>query len=195
MNKVAKYGSVGILLFTLLACSAFPSGRGEEPSGKLETRIFWVLDGEMSAESAEMYLERYLFPTSLAAMLWMDFSVRGDEIRLDTAGGYRIVRKQRVLAETVDSLAVYGYDLIVDVTLPAEAPERGSREGYEVRFSYPGAADPGSGSSAAAVNPQPLQQALIAGIRDDGRSAGKARVEQIEYLGAGRFTATVSIGD
>jgi hypothetical protein len=128
-------------------------------------------------------------------MLWTDFAVRGDEIRLDTAGGYRIVRKQRVLAETVDSLGVYGYDLIVDVTLPAEAPERGRPERYEVRFSYPGAVDPGSESSPAAVNPQPLQQALIAGIRDDGRSEGKARVEQIEYLGAGRFTATVSVGD
>ena len=232
MNKVTKYIPIGILIFIFLSGPAFPSGRAEEPAGKQEARVFWILDGTMSAESAEMFLERYLFPTSLALMLWTEFSLQGQEVRFDTWGGYRVVRKQRVLAQPLGEYTVYGYDLIIDVTRPAEgrpaqgrpaeAPGSGARpasrrtafgekqESYVVRFSYPESADPGSGSPPLAgvqqgvrpsgvqpssVLPQPLEQALLAGIKADGRPTGKARVEQIEYLGSGRFRAMVLVGD
>jgi len=200
MNKVARYISASVLIFILLSCSAFPSGRAEEPTGKQEARVFWILDGTMSSESAEMFLERYLLPTSLAAMLWTEFSLHGDEVRFDTGAGYRIVRKQRVLAESVGGYTVYGYDLIIDITRPSEWPGSGARpasrrttESYVVQFSYPGSSD--SGVRPSGVLPQPLQQALLAGISEDSRSTGKARVEQIEYLGSGRFRATVLVGD
>jgi len=198
MNNVTRYSTISVLIFVLLSCSAFSSGRVEEPSGKREARVFWILDGSLSTESAEMFLERYLFPTSAAAMLWTEFHVRADDVRFDTLGGYRIVRKQRVLAEPVGTYLVYGYDLIIDVTRPAEGrraegPDSRSLKTYDVRFSYPEAADAGSPSQP--VLPQPLEQALLAGIRTDGRASGKARVERIEYLGAGRFKATVRIGD
>ena len=201
MNQVIKYISISALIFLLLACSAFSSGRVEEPAGRQEARVFWVLDGSMSPESAEMFLERYLFPTSLATMLWTDFTLQGGQVRLDTEGGYRILRKQRVSAEAIDGYTVYGYDLILDVTWPAEArtaAEPGSRtvKTYVVRFSYPEAADGGfAGSQPKGVLPQPLEQALLAGIRKDGRASGKGRVDSIEYLGSGRFEATVLIGN
>ncbi len=196
MNKITKYISVAVLLFILLSCSVFPSGRVEEPSGRQETRVFWVLDGSMSAESAEMFLERYLLPTSVAAMLWSEFSLQGNEVRFDTQGGYRVVHKQRVLTEPIGAYAVHGYDLIIDVTYPAKSRAQGRTAlgekpaSYVVRFSYPESADSGS-----TVFPQPLQQALLAGIREDGRPSGKARVESVEYLGSGRFRATVLVGD
>ncbi len=198
MNKTIKCIPVGVLIFTLLSCSAFPSGRVEEPKGKQETRVFWILDGTMSPESAEMFLERYLFPTSLATMLWTDFTLRGDEARFETGGGYRIVRKQRALAQSFGAYTVYGYDLIIDITVPAGAPASRTVKSYEVQFSYAESADSSdqpSGSQAKAVLPQPLEQALLAGIREDGRSTGKARVEGIDYLGSGRFKATVLIAD
>ena len=213
MNQVIKYISISALIFVLLACSAFSSGRVEEPSGKQEAQVFWVLDGSMSAESAEMFLERYLFPTSLATMLWTDFTLQGGQVRLDTEGGYRIVRKQRVLAEAIDGYTVYAYNLILDVTRPAEgwpaqarqaegrsavAPGNRTVESYVVRFSYPEAAEAGSGLSGSqpkGVLPQPLEQALLAGIKKDGRASGKGRVERVEYLGSGRFEATVLIGN
>jgi hypothetical protein len=222
MNKVTKYIPIGVLIFIFLSGPAFPSGRAEEPAGKQEARVFWILDGTMSAESAEMFLERYLFPTSLALMLWTEFSLQGQEVRFGTSGGYRVVRKQRVLAEPLGEYAVYGYDLIIDVTRPAEATGSGARpasrrtafgeksegrtpESYVVQFSYPESADSGSGPPPKAgvqhgvrpsgVLPQPLEQALLAGIKADGRPTGKARVEQIEYLGSGRFRATVLVGD
>ena len=208
MNKVSKYLPISALVFILLACSGFSSGRVEEPSGKQTARMYWVLDASMSAESAEMFLERYLFPTSLVTMLWTDFTLQGGEVRLDTLGGYRIVRKQQVLAEPLGGYTIYGYDLIIDVTHPAEgrpaqgrpaaAPSSRKVETYVVRFSYPEAGDTGSGPSGSqpgGVLPQPLEQALLAGIRKDGRASGKGRVERIEYLGSGRFEATVLIGD
>lgn len=237
MNKVTKYIPIGVLIFIFLSGPAFPSGRAEEPAGKQEARVFWILDDTMSAESAEMFLERYLFPTSLALMLWTEFSLQGQEVRFGTSGGYRVVRKQRVLTEPLGEYTVYGYDLIIDVTCPAEgrpaqarpaeATGSGARpassrtafgeksegrtpESYVVRFSYPESADSGSGSQPKAgvqhgvwpsgarpsgVLPQPLEQALLAGIKADGRPTGKARVEQIGYLGSGRFRATVLVGD
>ena len=201
MNQVIKYISISVFIFVLLACSAFSSSRVEEPSGKQEAQAFWVVDGSMSAESAEMFLERYLFPTSLATMLWTDFTLQGGQVRFDTEGGYRIVRKQRVLAEAIDGYTVYGYNLTLDVTRPAEgrsqaAPGSRTVASYVVRFSYPAAADGGlSGSHSKGVLPQPLEQALLAGIRKDGRTSGKGRVDRIEYLGSGRFEATVLIGN
>jgi len=189
--------SISILIFTLFCSSAFASGRGEEPADKGEVRVFWVLDGSMSAESAGMFLERFLFPTSLTVMLWTEFSLEGDEVRFDTRGGYRIVRKQRVLAESIGAYTVYGYDMIIDLTNSAEprAPKGRTQKTCLVQFSYPESADSSSGSPTQAVLPQPLEQALLAGIREDGRTSGMARVEQVEYLGAGRFTAAVLVGD
>jgi hypothetical protein len=202
MEKVTIRLSISILIFTLLSFSVFPSGRAEEPTGKQETRMFWVLDGSMSTESAEMFLERYLFPTSLAVILWTEYTLVGKEVRFDTRGGYRIVRKQRVLAESIGAYTVYGYDLIIDVTWPAEAwpaearaPKGRTQKTYVVQFSYPESAASSSGSPPKAVLPQPLEQALLAGIREDGRTHGRARVEQVEYLGAGRFRAAVLVGD
>ena len=198
MNKTIKCIPIGVLIFTLLSCSAFPSGRVEEPKGKQETRVFWIVDGTMSPESAEMFLERYLFPTSLATMLWTDFTIQGDEVSFETRGGYRIVRKQRVLEQAIGAYTVYGYNLIIDVTLPAAAPTSRTVKSYVVQFSYAESADTGNQSASSpskAVLPQPLEQALLAGIREDGRSSGKARVGQIDYLGSGRFRATVLIAD
>jgi hypothetical protein len=196
MNKVSKLVPSGILLFILLSCSAFPAGRVEQPAGKQEARVYWILDGTMSAESAEMYLERYLFPTSLALMLWTEFTAQRDEVRFDTLTGYRVVRKQRVLSESIGTYTVYGYDLIIDIVRPdgrTPAQQRAADRAattYDLQFSYPESVDAGS-----AVLPQPLEQALLAGIRQDGRSSGRARVERIEYLGSGRFTATVLVAD
>jgi hypothetical protein len=193
MNKVIKYISISALIFVLLTCSVFSSGRVEEPAGKQEVQVFWVLDGSMSAESSEMFLERYLFPTSLATMLWTDFTIQGGQVHFDTEAGYRIVRKQRVLADELDDYTVYGYDLILDVLRPA-GPGGRTVESYIVRFSYPEAGGL-SGSQPKGVLPQPLEQALLAGIRKDGRASGRGRVEKIEYLGSGRFEATVLIGN
>jgi hypothetical protein len=194
MNKVARYICIGVLLFVFLSCSAFPSGRVEQTRGKREIRAYWILDGDMSPESAEMYLERYLFPTSLATLFWTSFSLVGTEIRLDTTAGYRIVRRQRVMDESIGSFAVHGYDLLVEVSREAGGPgSPRSVETYEVRFSYP--ETPSGAGGATGVFPQPLEKSVLDGIREDGRTSGKARVDRIEYLGSGRFRATVQIGD
>jgi hypothetical protein len=192
MNKITKRIPVCILIFLALSCSVFPSGRPEAPLDEREARVFWVLDGTMSAESSEMFVERYLLPTSLAAMRWTEFTVTEQEVRFDTRGGYRVTRRNKVLTDPIGAFTVYGYDVIVDIVRASQAQPapKTSPESYLVRFSYPQSAASGSG-----VVPQPLEQALLAGIRKDGRPAGKGRVESVEYLGSGRFKATVLISD
>ncbi|UCF97344.1 MAG: hypothetical protein JSV89_19545 [Spirochaetaceae bacterium] len=194
MSKVTKYIPITIFMFFLLSCMAFPSGRAEEPGGKQETRVFWVLDATMSRESAEMFLDRYLLPTSLATMLWTEFTRQDQEVRFDTLVGYRVLRKQSVLADPIGAYTVYGYDLIIDVSRSAKAAGsqalQRSPASYTVQFSYPP-----STAVESRVMPQPLEQALLAGIRKDGRSSGLARVESIDYLGSGKFKATVLVGE
>jgi hypothetical protein len=196
MNKVSHYFLISALILTLPACPTSPSGREETLSGRLEARAFWVVDGSLSRQSAEMFLERYLFPTSLALMLWTEFSVRGEEVRFDTLGGYRILRKQRVLTEALGAYALHGYDLIVDISRAPPGPKSRTIGSFQVRFSYAESiANGGPDNGSPGVLPQPLEQALIAGIRADGRSAGMARVATIDYVGSGEFTATVLIGN
>ena len=151
--------------------------------------MFWVLDGSMGKESAEMFLERYLLPTSLAAMLWTEFSTEGEQVRFDTRGGYRVVRKTQALSDPLGAYTVYGYDLIIDLSVSPPAPRR-SPDSYPVRFSYSESTVSGSG-----VIPQPLEQALLTAIRESGYSSGMTRVGDISYLGSGKFKATVLIGD
>jgi hypothetical protein len=151
--------------------------------------MFWVLEGSMSEVSAEMFLERYLLPTSLATLLWTEFSMEGEEVRFDTQGGYRVIRKTQALSESLGAYTVYGYDLIINVTVSPPAP-RLSPESYTVRFSYSDSTVSGPG-----VIPQPLEQALLTAIRESGRSSGTARVGAISYLGSGKFKATVLISD
>jgi hypothetical protein len=191
MNKVTAYTLASVLMLSLLACAAHPSSRVEEQPQKLELRAYWIVDGSMSGESAQMYLERYLLPTSLAVMQWTAFRVQGQEIRLDTEGGYRVVRKARILSEPLGSYTIYGYDLLVNFS-PGGSAEKGGRAAasYTVTFSYSGPAEAG-----AAVLPQPLEKALLAAVEEDGRTAGWARVQSIDYLGSGRFRAGVLLAD
>lgn len=134
-----------------------------------------------------MFLERYLLPTSVAAMWWSEYSVEEGEVRFDSSGGYRIVRKRRVLNEPLGAYTVHAYDLTLQWTADASAP-RGKPSSYSIEFSYPRSAD-----SVSGVLPQPLEQALLQAIRRHGLRTGRARVETIKYLGEGRFTATVLV--
>ena len=187
MRQAEKCLSAGLLILLLLSCSAFPSGRVEQPPARLQRQAFFIVNGAMSGESAEMFLERYVLPASVAAMLWTEFALQGREIRFEFRGGYRVVRKRLTLTDPLGSHTVYGYELTVDP--PGSPPSlRGDPASYTVRFTYyPSSEDAG-------VLPQPAQQALLAAVREDGRSSGWARLDSISYLGSGRFRATVLVG-
>jgi hypothetical protein len=187
MRRAEKCLFAGILILTLLSCSVFPSGRAERPPAGARRQAFFIVDGAMSGESAQMFLERYVLPTSVAAMQWTEFALKGREIRFEYRGGYRIARKRLTLTDTLGSHTVYGYELTVEP--PGGPPSL--REGpasHTVRFTY------SSSSEDAGVLPQPAEQALLAAVRQDGRSSGWVRLDSISYLGSGRFKATVLVG-
>jgi hypothetical protein len=172
----------------LLSCSAFPSGRTEKEPGKERLKIYWILEGPPGSESAEVFIERFYLPTSLAMLLWTGFTVQGEEVLLDTRGGYRVLNKKQFLVEPLGSYTVYGYEL--DYRVTSSPPPSSSRaESYTVRFSYRRAAARPKG-----VLPQPLEQALIAAVRKSGRSSGTARVVSLSYQGSGGFKAEVQVG-
>jgi hypothetical protein len=186
MRRAGKCLSAAFLIVLLLSCSVFPSGRAEQPSAGVRQKAFFIVDRAMSDESAQMFLERYVLPTSVAAMQWTEFAHQGREIRFEYRGGYRVVRKRLTLTDPLGPHTVYGYELVLDS--PGRPPSL--REGpapHTVRFTYPALQDTG-------VLPQPAEQALLAAVREDGRSSGWVRLDSIGYLGSGRFKATVLIG-
>jgi len=192
LMKVKNYSTCFLTVLAaliLISCSAFPSGRREEATGKQELRMYWILEGTPGSGSSEIFLTRYHLPTSLTKLMWTEFVVRGKNVEFTTQGGYRIVTKKQVLTEPLGNYTVYGYDLNIEVTVSPPSPP-GPPESFSVSFSYAQAARTGSGVLA-----QPLEQAMIAGIRKSGLRSGRALVENLKYLGSGKFKARVLVSD
>ena len=166
-----------------------------QPVTAVSARAYWLL--EEGAANAQMLLERFYLPTSLSVLRWTEFSVVGGDIELASTGGYRVIRKDRILTESWKGRVLHGYEVRIEFTGQADAPSRSSRR-YGVSFAYDSSgADRGEagagGSGEADAVPQPLQQALLKGIEASGRGSGTARVLELTYEGRGRFRAKVEV--
>jgi hypothetical protein len=178
---------VGLLLAALLlaSCRSYPAGRSERPIAQGEIQAYWVLRGDEA--NAEMLVERLYLPTSLAVLTWTKFSVTNEGVQLESQGGYRVVSRRETLREPVGDLIVHGDQLSIRLTSAAPVPS-GRPRAYEIDFSYAGLE-----AASSRVIPQPLQEALLRGIRESGRRSGQARLVSLSYLGGGRFAATVEV--
>lgn len=169
----------------LASCRSYPAGSAEEPLTGGDIQAYWVLRGDEA--NAAMLVERLYLPTSLAVLTWTRFSVTDDGVQLDSQGGYRVVSRREALRDTVGELIVLGDELSIRLTSAAPAPAGRSRR-YEVEFSYAGMK-----AASGRVIPQPLQEAVLRGIRESGRRSGQARLLTLSYLGGGRFAASVEV--
>jgi hypothetical protein len=185
--RVAAARSVLLLAALLLSsCQGYPAGRGEQgPLSEDEIQVWWVLRGEEA--NSGILVERMFLPTSLAAFAWNNFSLTGEGVQLDSQGGYRVVSRRQTQREAVGELVVQTEELSIRVASAAPHPA-GRPRTYDVDFSYAGLK-----AATSRVIPQPLQEALLRGIRSSGRGSGQARVLSLRYLGAGRFAATVQV--
>lgn len=189
-----------VLAALLLVPEALRAGGGSErdrpadapprpAAAPVDIQAYWIL--EEGAANAEMLLERFYLPTSLSVLRWTRFEVTSGGVELAGAGGgYRVTRKQEILSEAWQGNLLRGYSLRIDFTGQAEEPSGSSRR-LTVRFAY----DTGrpDGGHPGAVIPQPLQQALLQGIKASGRNSGRARVLELRYEGRGRFEAEIEV--
>lgn len=192
-----------ILAFLMLVPGALQAGGSSEevqPADgvprqaltQVTVQAYWFL--EEGAANAKLLLERFYLPTSLSVLRWTKFTVSGGNVELDAAGGYRVVRKEPILAERWNGQVLYGYSVRIDFAGQSDEPARSSRR-IRLRFAYDTAhaVDDGTGSAEAGSVPQPLQQALLKGIEASGKRSGLARVLELRYEGKGRFSAQVEV--
>ncbi len=176
-----------LLLFFLLGCAglqAEASGEKPAPTPERLLNVYLVLTPEESRNS--MLVERLELPSTLSALAWTRFSLQGSgNVELEALGGYRVLSRKPVSAEPIGGYGVYGYALELSYAGRTDyAPKRTFSLSFDYRFLA---------ESNGGVVIQPAHRALLEGIRRSGRQTGVARVLELRYRGAGRFTARVGV--
>ncbi len=187
-------------LSVLLVVAGLLAGWGGPPAGAAGAReglrrgevqtveAFWIFPRDQG--NPELPLEQTYLPASLGACMWTRFAVGGLQVDLASAASYRVLSRRPLLEESVGAYRLRGYEVRIRLLadeedgLPQALRLRRART-YRVSFRYPGEA-PGAAQ-------QPLQLALLQGIRASGLAEGTGRVEALRYLGRGRFQAAVAV--
>lgn len=173
-----------ILLLLLLLTGLAPiaaRGRAEEPPEAGDMAVYLLLRAGERPDS--QFVERFDLPMAMAAYAWTEFRVHGGQVELSETGGLRILGKRVLLDEPAGDLRVIGF--VVKASGYDAAPGA-PRKTLTVSYAYP--RRPGEGLIV-----QPARRALLEGISAAGGSSGFVRLEELSYLGAGRFRARVAV--
>lgn len=181
MGCIMKRIWISLLLLLASLAPLTARGRAEEPGAAGEIAVFLLLGAEERPDS--QFVERFDLPLSAAAYAWTEFRVQGGGVELREAGGLRILSKRLLLDEPAGGRRVIGYALKASGYDAAPGPPR---ETLTVRYDYP--RRPGEGLVV-----QPARRALLEGIAAAGTSSGFVRLEELSYLGSGRFRARVAV--
>ncbi len=187
-KKIGSFRLLCVLIFILLptlpVCSKGIVARGRtDVREEIRPQVFLLVPEEGSTN--EIYISRFLLPSSLAAYGWARFVVDGDEISLQSEGDYRIISKDMAIEDRFGGFIIYRADVLTD-----EAdPEKVSADNRcTVTFSISDLIN-----KKGEVFYQPARQAVISGIKHSGRKKGSVRLLYILYLGKGKFKAEVTV--
>jgi hypothetical protein len=184
-RRLHRFWAVALSLLGLLGCAGLQAEAPAEkqaPSPEKPLTVYLVLTPQESRNS--MLVERLQLPSSLTALAWTRFTLQGSgNVELEALGGYRILSRKPVLEQSIGDYGIYGYDLELSYSgSGAYAPKRT----FTLTFDY-------RSQSGGGVVIQPAHRALLEGIRRSGRQTGVAKVLELRYQGAGRFTARVGV--
>ncbi len=176
----------GLLLFCLLCSAGLQAEAVREkpsPGPERQLTVYLVLTPEESRNG--MLVERQQLPSSLAALAWTRFRLQGSgNVDLEALGAYRVSSRKPLAPEPIGAYGIYGYALQVSYSGQADfTPKRIFSLSFDYRFLAEG--------DGAVI--QPAHRALLEGIRLSGQQTGAARVLELRYRGAGRFTARVGV--
>ena len=177
-----------LLLILLSLClstgTLFPGGAPEENRLKQgRVKAYLVLAGDKAPN--DLFLDQFYLAPFLSSYIWSDFHTSGDDITIETSGGYRITRKHLSLEDRMNGLTLYGYEIETDyhgadkktpqktTTLKFHSSDLVSKEG---KLLY-----------------QPSSYALLSGIRKSQALSGSVRLRSLTYRKSGRFEAKVEI--
>jgi hypothetical protein len=178
--------AIAALLLCLLGCAGLQAeAPREKPAAPQEgpLTVYLVLTPQDSRNS--MLVERYQLPSTLSALAWTRFTLQeSGNVELEALGGCRILSRKPVSEQSIGVYGVYGYAL--------ELSDTGGRT-YSPKRTFTLSFDYRSLAAGEGVVIQPAHRALLEGIRRSGRQNGIAKVLELRYQGAGKFTARVGV--
>ncbi len=172
-----------LLMHSLILSCIFSRGLSEEEKRKGEIRIYLLF--ARNDNTANAFMERYHLPSALYSFTWSEFSVEGEEVNLDSRGGYRIVSKKLVYTESIGSYMLYGYDVGASCHVLKEISPLKT---YTVTFNYIDMTE------KEGFTYQPADWARLKAIWKSKKVSGSVRIVELIYIGAGEFKARVEIG-
>lgn len=164
--------------------SARPEPEAEDTGGK---RSLLLLVEDEAADN-EIYITRFLLPSSLSLFAWTDFQVQGAEVSMEGEESFRI--REREL-EAVGSRGLYRivkYSFLISDLGDPEQGRVSAGKKYDVRFS----SDDLIGKSGDVLY-QPARWAAMEAVKMSGKAQGRLKVLSLTQVGNGRFHAEVAV--
>jgi hypothetical protein len=170
--------------FCLSAGALFPGGAPEENRLKQgRVKAYLVSPGDQRPN--DIFLEQFYLAPFLSSYIWSDFTVSGNDIKIETTGGYRITRKDLSLEEPFNGFTLYEYQIETDYH---GAVKKTPQKTSTLKFHSSNLV-----SKEGKLLYQPFQYALLSVIKTSGAPSGSVRLRSLTYRKSGRFEAKVEI--
>jgi hypothetical protein len=160
-------------------------GGREEKEETNSVNVFLLAETESEAE--RFAIERKDLPSSIALFNGVHFSVRGGELSTDADTSFSASSKQIVSKERSGGVIILDYR--VKARFPS-TPQRSIARAVYVSFGVKDCL-----GEKGAVLMQPARLALSRAAGASGIGSGSARISSLSYMGGGRFTAKVELGE
>jgi hypothetical protein len=152
-----------------------------EPEKTLKLYLLAQNGGE-----AEMFaLERMDLPATVSMFDWTKFTLKGGEVSLQTSSDFSLRSRSLISRENSGGFQVIQYKVIV---LPQSAVSQAAASSLEVELTVGDCA-----TVKGDVLYQPVRLAMMRAAQASKRASGFIRIAGLDYLGEGRFSATVEL--
>lgn len=167
------------LLFSPAVLSAKAEEEQEEPLS-----VYLVLEEADAAN--DLYVSRFLLPSSLSLYAWSTFEVNGGIAHIEGEGSFRIRSRDIEKVEDIGGYSVLRYDFLRSESQDPSLESRPDGGVLKVSFSFSDLVD-----GEAIV--QPPRRAVLMAIGRSGARSGSVRLLSLRYGGGGRFDAEAVI--
>ena len=158
----------------------------EDDDAGAKRSLFLLVEAE--AADNEIYISRFLLPSSLSLFAWSDFEVRDGEVSMEAEEGLRIRERELEVVGSHGQYRLVRYSFLLSDIGDVDQGRIPAGKRYEVRFSW----DELIGKSGDVLY-QPARQAAMEAVRMSGKSQGRLKLLSLTLAGDGRFEAEVAV--
>jgi hypothetical protein len=186
MSKKTFLLALMSLMAALAASSLFARPEPEDEVEGGRRSLFLLVEDE--AADNEIYISRFLLPSSLSLFAWSDFEVRDGEVSMEAEEGFRIRERELEVVGSHGQYRLVKYSFLLSDIGDVDQGRVPAGKRYEVRFSW----DELIGKSGDVLY-QPARQAAMEAVRMSGKSQGRLKLLSLTLAGDGRFEAEVAV--